>query len=66
MTDASFLPDDYLAHQAEKRTNVISLTLFVVVMFAVFGAFLVTNRHSSSACRGRSCWRSSSTACRHV
>lgn len=47
MTDASFLPDDYLAHQAEKRTNVISLTLFVVVMFAVFGAFLVTNRQWS-------------------
>lgn len=44
MTDASFLPDDYVALQAEKRTNVISLTLFVVVMFAVFGAFMVTNK----------------------
>jgi Tfp pilus assembly protein PilN len=47
MVDASFLPEDYLAKQAERRTNVISLTLFVVVMTAVFGAFLVTNRHAS-------------------
>lgn len=42
--DSSFLPDDYLAQRAEKRTNVISLTLFVVVMGAVFGAFLMTNQ----------------------
>jgi Tfp pilus assembly protein PilN len=47
MTDASFLPEDYLAKQAERRTNVISLTLFVVVMAAVFGAFMVTNRQAN-------------------
>jgi len=47
MTDTSFLPEDYLAKQAERRTNVISLTLFVVVMGAVFGAFLVTNRQAT-------------------
>jgi len=47
MKDASFLPEDYLAKLAERRTNVISLTLFVVVMAAVFGAFLVTNRQAS-------------------
>lgn len=43
MQDASFLPEDYLAQKAERRTNVLSLTLFVVVMGGVFGAFLVTN-----------------------
>lgn len=47
MTDSSFLPEDYLAKQAERRTNAISLTLFVVVMGAVFGAFLVTNRQAA-------------------
>ncbi len=47
MKDASFLPEDYLAKLAERRTNLISLTLFVVVMAAVFGAFLVTNRQAS-------------------
>lgn len=47
MTDTSFLPEDYLAKQAERRTNAISLGLFVVVMAAVFGAFLVTNRQAS-------------------
>ncbi len=44
MHHASFLPEDYLAQKAERRTNLICLTLFVVVMVAVFGAFLVTNR----------------------
>jgi Tfp pilus assembly protein PilN len=40
----SFLPEDYVEQRAERRTNVISLSLFAVVMFAVFAAFLVTNR----------------------
>lgn len=44
MTDTSFLPEDYLAQRAERRSNAISLALFVVVMAGVFGAFLVTNR----------------------
>jgi len=44
MNTSSFLPEDYLAQKAERRTNIISLTLFVVVMVAVLGAFLVTNR----------------------
>lgn len=47
MADTSFLPEDYLARQAERRTNALSLTLFVVVMAAVFGAFLVTNRQAA-------------------
>lgn len=44
MNTSSFLPEDYLAQKAERRTNLISLSLFVVVMVAVLGAFLVTNR----------------------
>ncbi len=44
MSNASFLPEDYLEQKAERRTNLISLTLFAIVMVAVFAAFLVTNR----------------------
>ena len=44
MTNASFLPEDYIEERAERRTNLISLILFGVVMIAVFAAFLVTNR----------------------
>ncbi|MBT8484282.1 MAG: hypothetical protein HKO59_14630 [Phycisphaerales bacterium] len=42
--NASFLPDDYLSQKAERRTNFISLGLFVVVMLGVFMAFLFTNQ----------------------
>lgn len=48
MSDTSFLPEDYLARKAERRTNLICLVLFVVVMAAVFGAFMVTNRQSTA------------------
>ncbi|HWB19873.1 MAG TPA: hypothetical protein VG711_06205 [Phycisphaerales bacterium] len=44
MKNASFLPEDYVAQQAERRTNIISLVLFAVVMFMVIAAFLFTNR----------------------
>jgi Tfp pilus assembly protein PilN len=46
MSNASFLPEDYLSQKAEQRTNVISLMLFGVVMVAVIGAFFVTNRQA--------------------
>jgi len=46
MANASFLPEDYLALKAERRTNLISLTLFGVVMTAVVGAFFVTNKQA--------------------
>ncbi len=42
--NASFLPDDYLDQKAERRTNLISLVLFGVVMLGVFLAFLFTNQ----------------------
>lgn len=43
-TDRSFLPEDYLERRVERRTNLIALTLFAVVMAGVVGAFLVTHR----------------------
>jgi Tfp pilus assembly protein PilN len=45
-TDAagSFLPQDYVARKNELRANLICLSLFGVVMFAVIAAFFVTNR----------------------
>jgi Tfp pilus assembly protein PilN len=46
MSNASFLPEDYLSQKAEQRTNLISLVLFGVVMIAVIGAFFVTNRQA--------------------
>ncbi len=46
MSQASFLPEDYLSQKAEQRTNIISLFLFGVVMIAVIGAFFVTNRQA--------------------
>ena len=42
MTTASLLPEDYLAQKAERRTNLLCLLLFVIVMAGrVPGAFLV-------------------------
>lgn len=41
---ASFLPEDYVARQAELRANLLSLVLFAVVMFGVVAAFFFTNR----------------------
>ncbi len=43
-TKGSFLPEDYLARKAERRTNIFAVTMFTVVMFGVIGAFFVTNR----------------------
>ena len=43
-SNVSFLPDDYLDQKAERRTNLISLVLFVIVMLGVFLAFLFTNQ----------------------
>ena len=45
--NSSFLPDDYLDQRSERRTNIMSLVLFVVVMLGVFMAFLFTNHRWS-------------------
>jgi Tfp pilus assembly protein PilN len=40
----SFLPEDYLAVKAARRTNLLGVALFIIVTFGVIGAFFVTNR----------------------
>ncbi len=40
----SFLPADYLTRKADTHANIVSLTLFGIVLFGVVGAFFVTNR----------------------
>ena len=44
VNDASFLPEDYIQRRNELRTNVLSVSLFILVTLGVVGAFLVTNR----------------------
>ncbi|MEO0964115.1 MAG: PilN domain-containing protein [Planctomycetota bacterium] len=40
--DMSFLPEDYLERRAARRTNMIALTLFVVVIVVVVGTWFIT------------------------
>lgn len=40
----SFLPDDYLERKAQRRTNVICATLFLIVMGAITAAFMLSER----------------------
>lgn len=47
----SFLPEDYLEKRAQRRTNFISLTLFVIVMAGVFGAYYVTNQQRNEVAK---------------
>ncbi|MEX0776598.1 MAG: PilN domain-containing protein [Phycisphaeraceae bacterium] len=47
----SFLPQDYVESRIQRRTNLICLTLFAIVMAAVVAAFLVTVRHGSEVKR---------------
>jgi len=42
--ELSFLPDDYLAAKARRRTNLICAGLFAVVMAAIGSAFTMTER----------------------
>ncbi len=43
-SNASFLPQEYVARKNELRANLFCLGLFGVVMFGVISAFFVTNR----------------------
>jgi hypothetical protein len=43
-TDATFLPEDYVSKLAERRSNLMAVSLFVIVTLGVVGAFFVTNR----------------------
>ena len=42
--DNSFLPEDYVRSKGERRANLLSLSLFGVMMFAVVAAFFATNK----------------------
>ena len=44
MENSSFLPEDYLEQKLQRRTNIFSLTLTIVVMAAVAGAFFYSGR----------------------
>ncbi len=44
MHDTSFLPEEYLDRRLQRRTNVISLVLFVVVLGVVVSAYFVTDQ----------------------
>ncbi|RLS99525.1 MAG: hypothetical protein DWI17_01625, partial [Planctomycetota bacterium] len=44
LSKKSFLPEDYVRDARERRSGIFALALFVIVMGAVFSAFLVTNR----------------------
>ncbi|MCA9289517.1 MAG: hypothetical protein KDA25_00210 [Phycisphaerales bacterium] len=53
MRNPTFLPEDYLAQKADRRTDIICLTLFAVVMTGVLGAFLMTHRQRAEVKRAR-------------
>lgn len=53
MKNSSFLPEDYIEQRAQRRTNVLSLLLFMVVMGGVIGAFLVSDRQRAEVRRMR-------------
>jgi len=44
MANLSFLPEDFIEKKSQRRSNAISLTLFVLVMTGVIGAFFVTDQ----------------------
>lgn len=50
MVNINFVPDDYIQNNESKRTNLIYLILFVVVMTALGGSF-VTIKIRQRACR---------------
>ncbi|MDG2022323.1 MAG: PilN domain-containing protein [Phycisphaerales bacterium] len=45
--NSGFLPDDYVEKKAERRMNVMAITLFTLVMFGVTTAFIVTQKNWS-------------------
>ncbi len=53
MADMSFLPEDYLERRAQRRTNVICVTLFVIVMSTVIGAYFVSDQQRTDVRKHR-------------
>ena len=48
-TNASFLPEDYLARKLARRSNIVCITLFAVVLTGVMGAYFVKVRQKQVA-----------------
>jgi Tfp pilus assembly protein PilN len=48
MNKVNFLPEDYIDKKAQQRTNVICLSLFLLVMSGVAGGFVVTEQRQRS------------------
>lgn len=46
-SNTSFLPEDYLEKRAARRTNIVCMTLFAVVMFGLVAAFAVSSRQDA-------------------
>jgi len=46
--NVDFLPEDYLEKKAQRRTNIVCLFLFLLVVAGVGGAFLFTERQQGS------------------
>lgn len=44
----NFLPEDYIEKRIERRTNMICVSMFVVVLLGLIGAFVVSDRHRQS------------------
>ena len=51
MAELSFLPDDYVDRRVERRTNVVCLTLFLIMLSAIAGAYLITNQQRTDVRR---------------
>ena len=53
MANTSFLPEDYLERKVQRRTNIISLSLFLVVLATMVAAFYVTDQQGRDISRLR-------------
>ncbi len=47
----SFMPDDYLEDKVARRTNIICITLFIIVMAAVVAGFYITDQQRTEVSR---------------
>src|SRR5687768_945733 len=46
-SSSSFLPEDYLEKRTQRRTNLICVSLFCVVMLGVVGAYFAVHRRGA-------------------
>ena len=51
--DMSFLPEDYLERRASRRTNLLSVTLFIIVMGGVIAAYMMSDKQRAEAAAER-------------